>query len=89
MKITIVKSLLDNLIEFLTKYTDPINVYSQFRCINIDVNYDQIIFTASDGTISAQKIIKVDEIKIKVEEPGVILVNAAYLKNIIKKLSGE
>ncbi|WP_440756668.1 DNA polymerase III subunit beta [Mycoplasmopsis anatis] len=84
MKFTIKKNILDQTIEFISKYVDPINVFMPFRCVKIDVSYEKIIFTASNGLMSTKKILKVDELNIKVETVGNALINNQYFKNIIK-----
>lgn len=89
MKFTIKKNILDQTIEFISKYVDSINVFMPFRCVKIDVSFDKITFIASNGLMSTKKILKVDEINIKVEIPGIVLINNQYFKNIIKKLNNE
>lgn len=87
MKFTIKKTLLDNIVEFLSKYSNPIDTFVTFRYILIDVEEEKITFTASNSTMSARKVVPVDEIDIKVEDIGSSLINCSYFKNIIKKLN--
>ncbi|UUD35254.1 DNA polymerase III subunit beta [Mycoplasmopsis caviae] len=88
MKFHIKKQLLDETLEIVTKYSDPINSLYGFRCILIKVENEKITFSASNGVINIIKSLDVDDVNIKIEETGMFLIQANIFKNVIKKLSG-
>lgn len=60
------------------------------RGILIDVKKDYLVLTGSDADISIQKILKADEDnKLNVVEEGSLLIDAAYLMQIVKKLDAD
>ena len=89
MKFTINKNILDETLEIVSRYSDPINSLYGFRCIMIKVKNDVISFEASDGVISIVKNLDVDDVNIKVEEEGQFLIQTNIFKNVIKKLNCE
>lgn len=87
MKLHIKKQILDETLEIVSKYTDPINSLYGFRCILIKVDNEKVTFSASNGVISIVKSLDVEDVDIKVEETGTFLIQANIFKAIIKKLS--
>ncbi|WP_027120523.1 DNA polymerase III subunit beta [Mycoplasmopsis lipofaciens] len=89
MKFKIQKSILDETLDIVSRYSDSINSMYALRCIYIEITKEKIIFKASDGVISIIKKIDVDNVNVIVEKEGNCLIQANILKNVIKKLSGE
>ncbi|WP_029513450.1 DNA polymerase III subunit beta [Mycoplasmopsis primatum] len=88
MKIIINKKLLDETLEIVSKFTDPISSLYGMRCIKIIANNQYVVFQASNEITNIIKKIKVDDKNIIVEESGEIVVQCSFLKNIVKKLNG-
>ncbi|ADE19407.1 DNA polymerase III subunit beta [Mycoplasma crocodyli] len=89
MKFTIKKNILEQVVEFLGTYINVADTFLAFRYINLEVTNEKLIFTAASSTMSARKILNVDEVNIKVEEEGFALLNCKVVKNIIKNLSNN
>ncbi|WP_027334602.1 DNA polymerase III subunit beta [Mycoplasmopsis felifaucium] len=88
MKIRINKNVLDNVIEIVSRFTDPTSSFFSMRCILISASEEKIIFKACNEVTSIIKYIDVDDNDVFVEQTGEILVQCNLLKNIVKKLSG-
>ncbi|OAB48779.1 DNA polymerase III subunit beta [Mycoplasmopsis gallinarum] len=87
MKFEIDKKVLDNTLEVVSKFSDPINSIYGLRCILIKVDSDFIEFQATNGSINIIKKLVVDNNKVKVFEKGKFLIHSNIFKNVIKKLS--
>ncbi|MBT1386795.1 DNA polymerase III subunit beta [Mycoplasma bovis] len=88
MKIIVNKNFLDDIIEIVSRFSDPISSLYGMRCIKITANKNFVKFEASNEITNIIKKINVDDSKIIVEEDGELLVQANYFKSIIKKLNG-
>ncbi|MGV2392617.1 UNVERIFIED_CONTAM: DNA polymerase III subunit beta [Campylobacter lari] len=88
MKIVIKKNKLDEIIEIVSKFTDPISSYYGMRCVLISTDDEKITFKACNEVTNIVKSIPVDNIDVIVQEHGQILVQCNIFKNIIKKLTG-
>ncbi|MBU4689591.1 DNA polymerase III subunit beta [Mycoplasma zalophidermidis] len=89
MKFHINKKILDDSIEIVSKYVDPISTFYSFRGIMIIVDNEFITLKAANDATSIVKKLPVDDVLIKVEQTGEFLIQANIFKTIIKKLSGE
>ncbi|QZE12105.1 DNA polymerase III subunit beta [Mycoplasma sp. Ms02] len=88
MRISIKKQIIDSAVEFVSKFTDPINSASIFKSLFFDVRFESITIYGTDGLMSAKHVIKTDDQEVTVDQEGTLLVNAQTLKNIIKKMDG-
>ncbi|EFF41183.1 DNA polymerase III subunit beta [Mycoplasmopsis alligatoris] len=89
MKITIKKEILENVVDFLGTYINSTDTFLAFRYIHLEVTHEKLVFTVSSSTMSARKTINVDEVNVRVEEEGKVLLNNKVLKNIIRNLSDD
>ncbi|WP_029905914.1 DNA polymerase III subunit beta [Mycoplasmopsis opalescens] len=87
MKFQIQKNILDQVLETVSKYTDPINSFYALRCILIRVEREKIYFFGKSEITSIIKNVDVDDTNVIVEETGEFLINASLFKNAVKKLN--
>ncbi|WP_406617108.1 DNA polymerase III subunit beta [Mycoplasmopsis adleri] len=88
MKIKINKNKLDEIIEIVSKFTDPTSSFFSMRCVLITATGGQLVFKACNEITSIIKNLPVDDENVIVEEQGEVLVQCNLFKGIIKKLSG-
>ncbi|VEU75621.1 DNA polymerase III, beta subunit [Mycoplasmopsis maculosa] len=88
MHIIIKKNIIDEIIEIVSKFTDPISSFYGMRCILINTDDNKITFKATNEITNIIKSIDVDNTDVIVKKPGEILIQANIFKNIIKKLNG-
>lgn len=88
MKIIINKKTLDEVLEIVSRFADPISSYFGMRCILISTKPEKITFKACNEVSNIVKSIDIDDQNVQVEEHGEVLIQCNIFKNIIKKLSG-
>ncbi|WP_029608581.1 DNA polymerase III subunit beta [Mycoplasma simbae] len=89
MKFKINKKILDDALEIVSKYVDPLSTFYSFRCVLVKIESDFITLRAANDATNIIKKLVVDDVNIKVEETGEFLVQSNIFKSIIKKLSGN
>ncbi|WP_406614103.1 DNA polymerase III subunit beta [Mycoplasma corogypsi] len=89
MKFSIKKKVIQQAVDFISNYIDNNDTNIFFRSIKFELDESELILTGSSTTMSARKILTVDEDNIKHEINGHFYVNAQNLKNIIKGMETE
>ena len=88
MEIKINKLILDNAIETVAKAVDPLPFDPIMKGILISAEDNQIVFSGSDGEISARHTIKTSLDAI-IKTPGICLVELSMFRNLVKKLDDD
>lgn len=92
MKISILKNILNESIQHVSKAIASRTTIPILSGIKLDVTYSGVTLTASDTDISIQSFIPAEDEKhtiVQVEEPGSVVLPAKFFVEIIKKLPSQ
>lgn len=90
MNFSINKNYFYNVLQIVGHAISPNSPQPSLRGILIDAKNDQLILTGSDADISIQKVLKSDkDNQLNIIEEGSILIDSAYLMQIVKKLDAD
>ncbi|MFV0287936.1 MAG: DNA polymerase III subunit beta [Mycoplasmatales bacterium] len=89
MNINIHKSDLNKALNIVEKALSNKNVIETLKGIKIEVTNENIIFTTSKSEIAIEYSLKLQDIDIKVQTPGIIVIPGFYFINIIRKLNSN
>lgn len=92
MKISILKNVLNESIQHVSKAISSRTTIPILSGIKLDVNYQGVTLTASDTDISIQSFIPAEDEKqtiVQVDQPGSVVLPAKFFVEIIKKLPSQ
>lgn len=92
MKISILKNVLNEAIQHVSKAISSRTTIPILGGIKLDVNHQGVTLTASDTDISIQSFIPMedgDQTIVQVEQPGSVVLPAKFFVEIIKKLPSQ
>ncbi|AUO06425.1 DNA polymerase III subunit beta [Paenibacillus jamilae] len=92
MKISILKNVLNEAIQHVSKAISSRTTIPILSGIKLDVNHQGVTLTASDTDISIQSFIPMedgDQTVVQIEQPGSVVLPAKFFVEIIKKLPSQ